>query len=124
MKPRQQLIPLGRLLVRVALDSRCTKTFPELLKHLRFYTGASSNTIREIREAGLDLLSHDSAVSKDDLFSDEAYQTQHHVPSEELEAMVSYAINDVFSDPQIERAYRPPGRRFHPIIESSSYLKA
>ena len=53
IKPQEQLPPLGRLLAKVALDQRSSLTLPRLLRHLKFYTGASSNTIGKIRNAAI-----------------------------------------------------------------------
>ena len=121
VSPKSQLIPLGRLLARVALDPRTPKTFPELLAVISSYTGASSATIGQIRKAGMAALSSQSSISMDDLFSDAAYIRKFSISNEELETKVSHEID--CPHPLIYKAYRPPDQPYQPNTEWPSYLK-
>ena len=123
LSPRAQLEPLGRLLALVALDPDTSQTFPELLAHLRFYTGASSDTIKGIRDAGLALLASRSSISKDDLFSDAAFHAQLGIASEGLEAKVCHEIEDTTVHRLIAAAYRPPDQPFQPLTQWPGYLR-
>ena len=121
--PNAQLIPLGRLLARVALHPRCSQTYLELVEHLRFYTGASADTMGPIKKAGAQELSRLSNISMDNLFSDAAYQAQHHVASEELEKKVLHEIEDTFVHRLITEAYQPPDQPFHLMTQWPGYLR-
>jgi hypothetical protein len=123
LKPKDQLIPLARLLARAALDPRTSHTFQELLAHTRFYTGASTDTMGKIWEAGIAELENLSAISKDELFSDEAYRTQPSVWSEKREKKVRHEFEDTFVHPLIYKAYRPPHLPFQPITQLPEYLR-
>ena len=121
VKPKQQHVPLGRLLARVALDPRTKQTFPELLKLLSFYSGASSKWIREEGQA---LLSHHSSLSCEELFSDAAYLAQPGIGSEEREEKVRHDIDDAVVPSLIYKAYRPPDLPFQPMTPWPGYLRA
>lgn len=123
LKPKDQLTPLGRLLARVSLDPRTSLTLQELLLHIRFYTGASADTIGKIRNAGIAALESLSTISKDGLFSDAAFQTQPSVWSEEREKKVLHAADDAFVNPLIRKAYQPPSLPFQPITQLPEYLR-
>lgn len=122
--PNGKLVSLGRLLTRVALDPRSPLTFVELVERLTFYTGAKSGTMGPIKRAGGEELSRLSTISKDDLFSDAAFQSQHHVASEELEAKVLHEIEDTFVHCLISKAYRPPDQPFQPMTRWPGYIRA
>jgi hypothetical protein len=121
VKPNQQHVPLGRLLARVALDPRTKQTFPELLKQVSFYTGASS---KSIREAGQALLSHHNSISCEEFFSDSAYMAQPGIGSTKREGRVSHDIDDAFVYPLIYEAYSPPDQPFQPMTPWPGYLRA
>jgi hypothetical protein len=123
LKPNDQLTPLGRLLARAALDPRTSHTFQELLAHIRFYTGASTDTMGKIRNAGIALLENLSTISKDELFSDEAYRIQPSVWSEKREKKVRHEFEDTFVHPLIYKAYWPPNLPFQPITQLPEYLR-
>lgn len=114
---------MGQMYAQVALDPRNTLTFPELLAQTKFYMGASSDTIRKIRDAGNSLLSDRSCISMDYLFSDDAYRVGHSITSKEAESMVSHKIEDSIVTPLIYKAYKPPGQPYHPPTETPSYLR-
>ena len=117
-----RLAPLGRILAMAALDTRTAQAFPELLSHLKFYTGASSDTIKGIREAGMAELSRRSPIAKDHLLSDAAYNAQPGIVSEEREEQVRHEIEDTSVKRLIHKAYRPPGQPFQPITQWPPYL--
>lgn len=123
LKPKGQLDPLGRLLARVALDPRCTQTFLELFEHLRFYTGASSDTMGPIKQAGARELARLSPISKDDIFSDKAFGKPHHVASVKPKRKVLHEIEDTFVHPLIHKAYCPPDQPFQPMTQWPGYLR-
>lgn len=130
--PREQHAPLGRLLARVALDSRTTQTLSELLDHTKFYAGAPcttkearkrlSATMGKIRKAGMAELSSRSSLSCDEFFSDAAFQAQHGIGSAEQEEKVSHEIEDTFVHRLIYEAYRPSDQPFQPRTEWPGYL--
>ncbi len=122
--PREKMAPLGRLLARVALDTRCPLTFLQLFEHVRFYTGAESDTMRAIKAAGVEELSRVSPVSVDDLFSDATYRSPLHVSSPEQEEKVLHDLGDVTVHPLITAAYQPPDQPFRPMTRWPSYLRA
>lgn len=123
VSPNETNTLLGRLLARVALVPPCPKTFPELVDNLKFYTGASWKTAKDIREAGFNVLSHRSPISKDGILSDEAYERQCQVGNEELEREVRHDIEDTYVHRLISEAYRPPDQPFQPMTQWPSYLR-
>ena len=123
LKPNDQLTPLGRLLARAARDPRRSHTFQELLAHIRFYTGVSSDTMAKVRKAGIAELSRLSTISKHELFCDAAYHAQHGIASEEREKKVLHEIEDTFVHPLISDAYWPPDQPFQPMVEWPGYLR-
>lgn len=123
-KPKETSAPLGKLLARVALDPRSPLTFLELVEHLRFYTGADSDTISPIKKAGVGELSRLSPVSKDELFSDAIFGSPLHVASEQQEVKVLHELEDAFAHPLIYKAYQPPDQPFQPMTKLPTYLRA
>jgi hypothetical protein len=123
LTPKEQLTPLGRLLARVARDPRTSLTFQELRHHLNFYTGADTDTLRGIRNAGIEYLSHLSTITNDELFSDAAYRAQYSIASEKKEKDVRHCFKDTYYDPLISAAYCPPDQPFLPLTEWPSYLQ-
>ena len=116
------LVAMGRLLAQVALDPRTTQTFPELLSLVRFYTGAGSDTISEIRKAGLTELSRHSSISRDSLYSDKAYGAQFGIASKEPEQMIGHDLSEMTTARSlITAAYRPPGQPLDPHTKWPSY---
>ena len=120
--PKNQLIPLGRFLARTTLDPLTSMTLPELLARIKFCTGASSETISNIRKAGMAMLSHQSTLSKDDLFSDDAYQMQYSIRIEKRENMVRHDYMDTIPSSLIFGAYTPPDHPDEPLTQWPSYL--
>jgi hypothetical protein len=118
---KEQLRPLGRLLAQAALHPLTTQTFPELLAELEFYTKASSDTIWQVRDAGLAELSRLSTISKDDLFSDASYETQPGIAIDELESKIRHDFEDTVAHHLITSAYQPPDLPFLPLTELPSY---
>jgi len=114
---------LGRLLAMAALDPRTPQTFPQLVAHLKFYTGASSGTTSAIRDAGLAELSRRSFISLDNLFSDEAYRTQPESYNEKLEKKICHELEDLHPHPLITAAYQPPGQPFLPMTQWPGYAR-
>ena len=123
LRQKDQLTPLGRLLARVVLDQRVSMTFPEILNNVRFYTGADTDTMKEIRNAGQEVITSQSTLSQLDLFSDLAYQRQPSVVSNALEAKVTHEMEDIFHHPLIYAAYKPRDGRFTPIVQIPSYYR-
>jgi hypothetical protein len=115
----------GRWLAMTALDPRTPQTFPELLAHIKFYLGESSDTIGKIRKAGLAELSRRSSLSLDDLFSDAAYRAQPEIYNEELEKKICRALEDLHAHPLVNDAYRPPDQQFQfqPITQGPGYAR-
>jgi hypothetical protein len=108
---RCQLAPLGSLIAHIASDPRCKQSFPDLLRHLAFYTrvGSKRDTIRTIRGAGAGEMSYRSTLSFDSLFGDAAYNTQPSIAIPEIERKVSHPLEDIRRDPLLIAAYTPPG---------------
>lgn len=123
LSARGQLVPLGRLLAHIVLDQRTTQMFPELLAHIRFYTGASSDTMKELRTAGLAVLKSHSTIARDVIFSDTAYETQHGVAAVTCEGKVFHEFNDTLVHRTICNAYRPPDQPFRPLTQWPDYLR-
>ncbi len=121
MKPNQAL---GKLLAIEALDSGTSQTLPELLSHFKFYTGASTVTIGEIRKAALAELERRSSLSFDDLFSEAAYRAQPEITIPDLEQKVCRPLEDMHLHPLITAAYRPPDPLFHPNTEGPRYIRS
>jgi hypothetical protein len=115
------LVAQGRQLAQVADDPRTAPTFPELLALVRYYTGASSATIKAIRDAGVAELSRRSGVSRDALFSDAAYEAQFGIASEEPELMIRHEFADIVDHRLITAAYRPPEQPFFPHTVLPTY---
>ena len=117
------LVALGRMLAQVAAgDQRSQFPFPALLNTIRHYTGASSETIRAIRKAGLARLSQNSTVTPEDLFSDHAFATQFGIASEELEDLICLPNYDTDIHRLVSKAYSPPSQPFRPHIELPGYM--
>gem|GEM_PF-1377042 len=114
---------LGRMFAMTALDPHTPQTFPELLAHLKFYTGVSSVTIGKIRRAGLAELSRRSSLSLDDLFSDEACRAQPGIYNETLEKKIRHELEDLHANSLITAAYRPPDQPFQPLTQFPRYAR-
>ena len=116
----KQLGALGALIAQVASDPRCVHSFPELVRHLAFYSrvGSKRDTMRTIRSAGAGVMSLRSTLSFDSLFSDDA---QPSIAIPEIERKVSHRLEDIRRDPLLEAAYLPPGYVSHRSNPFPSY---
>jgi len=117
------LVAMGRLLAQAALDPRTRQTFPELLSHVAFYTGAGSDTIGDIRKAGLMELARHSSISRGALYSDAAYKAQFGIGSEQPGQKICHDLSDMTAHRLIAAAYCPPEQPFDPLIEWPSYYR-
>ncbi len=110
---------LARILGKIEDDPAAAQTFRELLFLAKFDSGASSDTICKVGDAGLAELSLRSAPSLGDLFSDAGYETPTGVASEICEEKIQYVYDslDTVPYPLISEAYRPPGQLFSPHVE-------
>lgn len=114
---------LAKMLAQVADDPRSLHTFPQLLAVIRHYTGASADTIRNLRKAGFAELSRRSGIDRNALFSDTTYATQIGIASEEAEQRVLHESIDPEALRAITRRYCPEWQPFHPHTELPTYCR-
>jgi hypothetical protein len=115
--PKQE--DLARILAKIEDDPAAAQTFRDLLFLAKFYSGASSDTIRKGGAEGLAELSLRSGLSLGGIFSDSVYQTPTGIASEICEEKIQYAYDslDTVPHPLITEAYCPPGQPFSPHVE-------
>lgn len=114
---------LGRLLAQAARASKSPKTFPELLADLRHYFGASSTTIKKIRDAGQVELARHSTTTEQDLFSDAAFDAPCRISSPEIEKKVRHDAPDETVFQRISQVYRPTNQPFRCPVAPPTYLR-
>ncbi len=112
---------LGRMLAVVSLDAGTTRSLPELLSLVEFYTGASLSATKKAARAEL---SRRSSLSYDDLFSDAAYHSQPGITIPDIEQKIRHELMETHPHRLINAAYRPPDSPFRPLTQWPGYLRA